>query len=534
MAVHDMLLIVSTSLVGALLALAVLFRTASARQMPGILATPDETRVAFVFDGDVLVDATEAARFYLTGAGPRESELEQVVETFSPRFPDLRGALAGRDLTQGADLTAEDGDAFLRLVRSEQGTLRMTLHGHGTDEEPCATDRHHLAALRRELTMLRAITQAAPCAAWSEDQTGRINWVNHAYLRLAERHSPDRAGSWPPARVFPPLPATEARQVLRRDLPDPARPAGTASFDLHVSPIEGGRLVAAVDVTREVRAERDLGDFVQTLARTFADLALGLAIFGKDRRLLLFNPALVALTGLRPEQLAQRPALADFLNDLREQRRVPERRDFAEWRQRLAEMDSRSAGTLDETWHLTDGRSYRVTGLAQPDGALALLFNDVTSQVSAARRFRSEIETGQAVLDNLDEAVAVFGGGRTLVLSNAAYDRLWNVCEAEKVVAGTLADAVGMWLRETRAGGDRAGLECLTCDGDGGLPWRGRLLRHDGQALDCRLLPLPRGMTLAVFRVTDAAAAPVPAPAPVPVPVPMTNGAAAPQRDVGA
>jgi PAS domain-containing protein len=55
-----------------------------------------------------------------------------------------------------------------------------------------------------------------------------------------------------------------------------------------------------VDVTEIVRAQQAQKNFVQTLTKTFATLSIGLAIFDRNRQLMLFNPALIDLTALPP------------------------------------------------------------------------------------------------------------------------------------------------------------------------------------------------------------------------------------------
>lgn len=65
----------------------------------------------------------------------------------------------------------------------------------------------------------------------------------------------------------------------------------------------------AVDVNAVVKSEIAQRNFVQTLAKTFAQLSIGLAIFDRNGQLALFNPALIDLTELPAEFLSGRPTL---------------------------------------------------------------------------------------------------------------------------------------------------------------------------------------------------------------------------------
>jgi PAS domain-containing protein len=131
--------------------------------------------------------------------------------------------------------------------------------------------------------------------------------------------------------------------VARGD--QPARPAGRLTLNY------------AVDVSAEMQAEQTLRNFIDTLTMTFAHLPIGLAVFDRERRLALFNPALSDLTRLEPDWLAGRPDFYGFLDRLRERHRMPEPKDYRGWRQQLAEMEPKAAqGTYQATWPLAIGR----------------------------------------------------------------------------------------------------------------------------------------------------------------------------------
>jgi PAS domain-containing protein len=196
----------------------------------------------------------------------------------------------------------------------------------------------------------------------------------------------------------------------------------------------------------------------------------------------------------------------DFLDQLREARRMPEPKDYREWRRRISELEEAAAhGTHIETWPLPDGQTFRVTGRPHPDGAIAFLFEDITSEVSLTRRFRSELELGQAVVDSLGEALAVFSPSGGLVLSNAAYDALWGGEDAATLRPSTYESCAAEWqglcqpspawpemAAAVRAGGtERPG-------------WSGELRLKDGRALAARVTPIAGNATLVGFTPQSA------------------------------
>ena len=156
----------------------------------------------------------------------------------------------------------------------------------------------------------------------------------------------------------------------------------------------------ALDADDLVAAEASLRRFVETLTETFAHLPIGLAVFDKNRRLGLFNPALTELVKIDAVWLAGRPSLRDFLERLRETRQMPEQKDFASWRRKLCELEEGAReGTYEESWQLPSGKIFRVTGRPHPQGALAFLFEDISTSIMLERKYRSELELSQATLD---------------------------------------------------------------------------------------------------------------------------------------
>ncbi len=130
----------------------------------------------------------------------------------------------------------------------------------------------------------------------------------------------------------------------------------------------------AIDINAVISAEIAQRNFVQTLAKTFAQLSTGLAIFDRNSQLALFNPALVDLSALPIEFLSARPDLLSFFDRLCDSRVMPEPKNYNSWRQEIADVIAAATdGSYQETWSLDTGQTYRVSGRPHPDGAIAFL-----------------------------------------------------------------------------------------------------------------------------------------------------------------
>lgn len=280
----------------------------------------------------------------------------------------------------------------------------------------------------------------APYPIWISDAEANVTWANEAYLSLVQKPVHEDG-------IIPHLFSQkfEPDDVQRIQL---GNSDGKEELWYDVSTRQSGTSLIhyASDASAIVRAEIAQRNFVQTLTKTFAQLSIGLAIFDRNRQLTLFNPALIDLTNLPADFLSSRPSLLTFFDRLRETRMIPEPKNYSSWRQQIAELVIAAADDrYSETWSLPSGVTYKVNGRPHPDGAIALLFEDISAEVSLTRRFRSQLDLVQAVLDSLDEAVVVFSPVGSATFTNGAYRRYWKT-EAEKSLSDyATRDALDAW-----------------------------------------------------------------------------------------
>jgi PAS domain-containing protein len=481
----------------------------------GLFAEPRGAAV-FLFDGETLVDATPEGRAILGSGAPRGGGAWARLQAWlHPRFPGFAAALARLPAEGRVDLSGAGDAAALRLAAELRGgLLRLAVNPADAAEgaPPLAE-----AGAREELDLLRRSAASLPVPIWREEAEGNVVWGNAAYIDLALARLPPGAElGWPLPRLFDRLAAAQGARDQRQRLAD-ADGRGGRWYDLASVPDGTGRIVHALPADGAVQAETALRAFMQTLTKTFAHLRTGLAIFDEGRHLVLFNPALLDLTGLAPEMLTARPTLAAFLDGLRERSMIPEPRDWRAWRRQIVEMeDAAASGLYEEVWNLPTGQAYRVTGRPHPNGALALMIEDISTEVARSRRYREDLELGQAVIDAMEDAIAVFSQGGALVMSNAAYVTLWG-----HDPGATLGPAAGVAVlcdrwREGSAPTtvwDRA--EDYVARLGPQPPWTDDVRLTDGRRLSCRCARLSGGATL--MRFTPAPEAPARTAADVPV-----------------
>jgi len=471
----------------------------------------DGPATMFLFDGDRLLDATPAGRSLLP-EGEDTRAWSRLMARLGPMFPDLPQVLENLPKLGQVTLTSAPGVVPPVLLRGEHltGLTRLTMIDNATEQRSGSGDSAVMAALQQELTAQRAVLARAPVLMWREGEGGAVTWANHAYLiRAAELLPAGQDLSWPLPQLFAAGAVALGQGAAARSLRTKLQMHGGAEwFDLIRTPLGDEVLCYALAANSAVQAETALRDFMQTLTKTFADLPIGLAIFDRQRVLQLFNPALADLTSLAPDFLISRPTLSSVLDAMRAKAMIPEPKDYRSWRKQLVKLEEEaSMGLFEETWSLPGGQTYRVIGRPHPNGALALMFEDISHEMTQTRRYRADLELGQSVIDAVDEGVAVFSQGGQLVMSNIGYAQLWNHDPAvllSDAGIGTLC----AWWRENSAPTllwDDA-TDFVTTLGDR-TSWDGEARLSDGRLVTIRFRPLTGGATLITFRARGVDAA---------------------------
>ena len=498
-------LIIATSIVAAGFTYWFLSRGMSKHTRSPITALP-ENETVYLFDDTTLIDASPNARKHLPRQTGDETDWQRFITAFSPRFSTLANDL--RTLAESGSLTIlpDDPDDQIRInAEWQDGFARLSV-SETTPAKP-VIDPVNLSALESELETLRNTAKLAPYLVWKETRDGNINWANTAYLDLVTTLHPKSAKNWPPKHLFGHLAKTAAspQPEMKRVSIKGQKPDEVLWFDLLCKKTNGSTLCFATPADAIVQAETSLNGFVQTLTKTFAHLSIGLAVFDKNRQLALFNPALTDLTRLPIDFLSARPTLFAFLDRLRENQMMPEPKDYKSWRHQMLALEEAAAdGTYEETWTLPGGQTYRVNGRPHPDGAVALLFEDISAEISLTRNFREELEVGQAVLDALEDAVVVFSQTGMITISNAAYASLWGVDPGTSFAEMSITDATRSWQDICDPTPLWGHLRDFVGDPDDRRNWFGDATLDDGRQLECQISPLAGGATMVKFHVKPA------------------------------
>ena len=430
-------------------------------------------------------------------------------------------ARAAAALDQAVDRLRQHGESFRMTLPTRSGGMVeicgrlaasapvLRLRDLTGERRSQAVMAERNGAMTRELQTLRALLDGISSPAWLRDEEGALVWVNAAYARAVETASGAAAIE---ARVeF--LDAKGRGQIERgRDESGQARarlPAVAAGarriFDVTQISVETGSGGLAIDVSELENVRQELGRTIDFHARTLDQLATAVAIFGADRRLQFYNAAFRSLWDLDASFLESNPTDAALLDALRAARKLPEQADYRGWRNKLLETYT-SLDAREFWWHLPDGRTLRVIANPHPQGGVTYIYENVTERLELESRYNSLIRVQGETLDNLSEAVAVFGSDGRLRLWNPAFETMWDLADERLGDSPHITRVVDMeMLEEDEAATWRQLVTAVTSLADNREPVSDRLERESGEAIDYATVPLPDGGTLVTFvNVTDS------------------------------
>ena len=304
-------------------------------------------------------------------------------------------------------------------------------HGQGSLTEK-------LSQSLKKQALLTQILDVAPFPVWSRDKDLNIDWVNKPYVTAVEKQDEESVINTQAELISDakkrPLQAIAKRAVNEQEEQVEKHfviiNGERRSLQVHEVPVDSNELDTvgfAVDITRSEFLDAELNQHKAAHAETLNKLSTPVGIFGPDTTLRFHNNAFQELWQLPPEWLAKEPTHNEFLEALREKRQLPEQADFPAWKKHILSHYIGLLEPTEDTWHLPNGTTLRVVTQPHPIGGVLVLFEDVTDSLALERSYNTLIEVQRETLDNLHEAVAVFGSDGRMKLFNSNYAKLWQI-----------------------------------------------------------------------------------------------------------
>lgn len=490
-----------------------------------------------------LLDVTPARPMIVHPGGKIEADARILRELGLQQTPatiaDLSGPSVGlveddlADLQSDVEAAALSGARVQRLVRANgsdrvfevrggpapapapAGTMLLWLSDTSASEAERSKLSLRLRQTESALDALTHLIESAPFPMWFRGPDLKLGLVNSAFVEAVEGRdaaeviarsselidAPGEDGaraaatkaletSRPVARNQPAIIRGERRMLKIVDVPLPT--GAVAGFAIDIQDLEDAR----ADLARHIESQRELAD----------RMTAGAAQFDAEHSLSFFNEPFAVMAQLDPAWLAEGPEFERVLERMRENQRLPETRDFPQWKDERRNWFSSPEEVVEEEWMLPGGDHIRVVAQPLPDGGLRLFLEDRTEQVRLASARDTLLRVRAATFDNLFEAISVFASDGRLYLWNRRFCHFWDLDEdwlaqhprvdelvpamAKKLVNPTTAAQIREMVRQTTNERQSS---------------NGRISMTDGRHFEFAAVPLPDGNALfTMVDVTDS------------------------------
>lgn len=367
---------------------------------------------------------------------------------------------------------------------------------------------------RNAFQALAGLIEASPLPMWHRGPDFHLSFVNSAYVNAVNGESGEEvvlndvelvepvngvdakmaaakaleAGK-PVERLVSATISNERRQIKVYDIPMGEVGVGGIAIDMQEL------INARADARRQAEAQRNMLD----------KMSAAVAQFAADRTLTFWNLPFQRQFGMRDEWLSESPEFARVLERMRESGKMPDVRDFPEWRSER-ENWFHIASPVEENWLLPDGTHLRLVGQPTADNGLLLIFEDRTEQAQLASARDTLLRVRTATFNNLFEAVSVFSADSRLSIWNGRFEEIWGVEEdllAQHPRFDELLPVLGPRLQKPSHVSILRELLQMTISTR--QPRKSRIAFADGRIFQLSTVPLPDGNAmLAMLDVTDS------------------------------
>ncbi len=395
---------------------------------------------------------------------------------------------------------------------------------------------HETAALRKECDLLKAALDGMADPIWVRDDDLSLIYCNAAYVKAVDAKdagdvvargrelSPRVAVREARALAAAARAAAETRRSsfhmvidgsrrLMEVTESPVEHPGRGASSEETAPLfsdGSGRLTAglAYDITRQEELETRLKREAAAHADVLERLGTAIAIFGPDTRLIFFNTAFSELWQITPAWLLEGPTYATVLDTLRGERKLPEVADFPAYKEKELARFNSLIEPMEDVLHLPDGGTLRRVIAPHPMGGLLTTYEDITDTLVLERSYNTLIAVQRETIDNLQEAVAVFGADGQLRLANPAFADLWELsldALREGPAMGAVIDAFRGFFDDDAVWARHRAVMLAALDADRSrAAQQGRVVRKDGSVLEFISVPLPDGGVLFCYNDVSA------------------------------
>ena len=180
-----------------------------------------------------------------------------------------------------------------------------------------------------------------------------------------------------------------------------------------------------VDVSELDELKRNLKVHQNAQLEILGTLGTAFAVFDQHLKLAFHNQSFAHLWKLDESWFEQDPSYTMFLDTIREKRLLPEVPDYVMFKNEEQKKFTQIIEPQKDMLHLPNGKTLRRLRAAYPTGGLIFAYEDITDRLATTSAYNALLSVQKEMLENLFDAVVVFGSNGRLSFYNESYLKLW-------------------------------------------------------------------------------------------------------------
>ncbi len=427
-------------------------------------------------------------------------------------------------LTQDVNLAQKSGSIFTRAIKIEGSEKALLVRGGLADPKIApngsallwvfdATDtegqikklRDENKRARAAFDALSALIEAAPVPMWHRSSDLRLTLVNSAYVKAVDAQDGGEVianGIELIETIDGVSPMNTAAQAKDKGQPIERIVATTIGGERRMTQVvdvplgKSGIAGYAIDIQDLEDARKEQRRFGESQREMLDKISAAVVQFDADKSLKFCNLPFQRIFSMRQQWIAENPEFPRVLDRMREMNRIPEVRDFPEWREERTGW-FQSSEAIEENWLLADGTHLRVIANPTPDGGLLVIFEDRTEQIQLASARDTLLRVRTATFDNLFESLAVFAADGKLNIWNHQFASNWDLSDDDLSkhprVDALMQKMANQLKQPARISEVREMVRSATTERE---QKSGRISFADGRRFEFAAIPLPDGNAL--------------------------------------
>lgn len=313
--------------------------------------------------------------------------------------------------------------------------------------------------LKKELVKLEDMVDNLPYPAWIRDADLNLAGVNKKYIEfidcfdktsvVADNKEIDDLSDEKPLRGL--AGKAKAQNRVQRQNLHFNRNGKRLCFEATETPFhseESLDKIATVGTLVEIseldELKRDIRQHQNAGLAVLGALGTAFAVFDGNFSLSFYNQAFKSLWKLDDAWFETPKTYGVFLDELRERRMLPELPDYTFFKNEEQKMFGTIIEAKEDLMHLPDGRSLRRVRAPYLNGGIVFAFEDISERLAASREHTALLNVQQEILNNINDAVLIFGSNGRLKFYNQAYLKLWNLQNSDLQLNPTFNDMLEM------------------------------------------------------------------------------------------